>query len=82
MWKEPRYKRGRDIVELDFDPTPDILKGEYLDVYEGIQSDILNTTRFDENSDLSTTYLGKSDRSKMTKFKWRNHFPYQSKGTP
>ena len=32
---------------------------ENLDKYEGIKSEILNTTRFDENSDLSTTYLGK-----------------------
>ena len=34
---------------------------EYLDRYEGITSEILNTTRFNENSDLSTTYLGKSN---------------------
>ena len=33
------------------------------DVYEGIQSEIVNTMRFDENSDLSTTYLGKSDKT-------------------
>ena len=43
---------------------PDILKEEYLDVYKGIESGILSTTRFDENSDLSTTYLGKTDKSK------------------
>ena len=42
--------------------TPDILREEYLDVYEDIQSEILNTTRFNENSDLSTIYLGKADR--------------------
>ena len=34
-------------------------KEEYLDRYEGVISEILNTTRFDENTDLSTTYLGK-----------------------
>ena len=28
-----------------------------------------NTTRYDENSDLSTSYLGKSDRSKNNKLK-------------
>ena len=27
-------KRERDVVELDFGQTPDILKEEYLDVYE------------------------------------------------
>ena len=34
-------------------------KEEYLDRYEGVILEILNTTRFDENTDLSTTYLGK-----------------------
>ena len=34
-------------------------KEEYLDRYKGVISEILNTTRFDENIDLSTTYLGK-----------------------
>ena len=57
------------MLELDFGPTPDKLKEEYLDTYEGIQSEILSTTRFDENSDLSTTYLGKLDKSKNNKIK-------------
>ena len=30
----------RDILELDFGQKPDILRDEYLDVYEGIQSEI------------------------------------------
>ena len=34
---------------------------KYLDRYEGVKSEILNTTRFDENSGLSTTYLGKTN---------------------
>ena len=38
----------------------DRLTEEYLDTQGGVRSDILNTTRFDENSDLSTTYLGRS----------------------
>ena len=38
-------------------------------------SEIVNTTRFDENSDLSTTYLGKSDRSKSDKLKAEESFP-------
>ena len=44
-----------DLLELDFGDTPEKLKGEYLDVDEGIQSEILSTFRFDKNSDLSTT---------------------------
>ena len=62
-------KEDRDMIELDFGPTQNILKEEYLDVYKGIQSEIVNTTRYDENSDLSTTYLGKSDRVKNDKLK-------------
>ena len=49
----------KDIIEVVFGPTPNILKEEYLDIYKEIQSEIVSTTRFDENSDLSTTYLGK-----------------------
>ena len=40
--------------------TPNKLK-EYLDVYEGVRSEILYTTKFNENSDLGTTYLGRID---------------------
>ena len=40
--------------------TSDRLTEEYLDRFEGVRSEILNATRFDENSDLSTTYLGRS----------------------
>ena len=56
-------KGEREIVELDFGIIPKILHEEYLCVYEGIQLEIVNTTRFDENSDLSTTYLGMSDKT-------------------
>ena len=45
-------------MEVDFGPAPNVLREEYLDVYKGIQSEIVNSTRFDENSDPSTTYLG------------------------
>ena len=68
------------MLELDFGQMPDILKKEYLDVYEGIQSEILSTTRCDENSDLSNTYLGKADKSKNSKLKQRSPSLYQSKG--
>ena len=62
-------KKEKGMVEIDFGPTLDILKDEYLDMYTGIQAEMVNNTRFDENSDLSTSYLGKSDRSKNDKLK-------------
>ena len=62
------------MIELDFGPTPNILKEEYLDIYVLTQLEILNTTRFDENPDLSITYLVKSERSKNDKFKAEESF--------
>ena len=44
------------ILELDFGDTPETLEGEHLDMYKGIQSEVIITTRFYENSDLSTTF--------------------------
>ena len=73
-------KEERNMIELDFGATSAILREEYLDMYEGIQSEILNTTRFDENSDLSTTYLGKADRSKISKIKAEESFPISEQG--
>ena len=53
---------------------------EYLDVYEGIQSEIVNTTQFDENSDLHTTYLGRSDKARNVKLKAEESFPISEHG--
>ena len=64
------------MVEIDLGPTLDVLKEEYLNVYKGIQSEIVNTTRFDENPDLSTTYSGISDRSKNDKLKAEEFFSH------
>ena len=77
-----KYKRKssieeeeRQMLELDFGDRPEKLKEEYLDVYEGIQSEILSTTKFDENSDLSTTYLGRVDTTKISKIKVGRNIP-------
>ena len=51
--KKEEYERP--ISEIDFWNTSDRLKEEYLDRYEGVNSEILCTTRFNENSDLSMT---------------------------
>ena len=40
-------KEEREIMELDFGVMPKILCEEYLDVYEGIQSEVVSTTRID-----------------------------------
>ena len=52
----------REFKELDFCTTPQKLQEEYMDIYEGIHSEIVSSNRFDENSDLSTTYLRRVDK--------------------
>ena len=49
-------------------------------MYEGIQSEILSTMRFDENSDLSTAYLGKLGTTRASKIKAEEKFPISEQG--
>ena len=77
-----KYKRKsnveneeRQMLELDFGGKQEKLKEEYLDVYKGIQSEILSTTRFDEDSHLSTTYSGRVNTTKTSKIKVEESFP-------
>ena len=46
-------------MDIDFGESPNVLKGKYMDVYEDVFAEVVTTNRFDENVDLSTTYLGK-----------------------
>ena len=64
---KPETEGEKEFRELDFGSTPLKLCDEYLDVYEGIQSEILSATRLNKNSDLSTTYLGGVDKGSNSK---------------
>ena len=75
---EPKEERG--ATELDSGVMPKILCKEYLDIYEGIHFKIVSTTRFDENSQLSTTYLGNSDKRRNDKLKVEESFPISEHG--
>ena len=60
--KGTKYKNiDESSLRVNLAGISDESREEYLDRYEGIKSEILSTTRCDENSDLSTTYLGKSN---------------------
>ena len=52
----------KESKELDFGTTLQKLQEEYMDIYEGIHSELVSSNRFDEISDLSTMYLGKADK--------------------
>ena len=36
-----------------------------MDMYKGVKSEVLNTVKFDENTDLNTRYLGKENMSRL-----------------
>ena len=66
----------KEFREVDFGKDPQNLQEEYLDVYEGIQMDIVSMNRFDENLDISTTYLGQIEqKGSQNKLKVEELFP-------
>ena len=62
-------------ADVNFGGSPDRLKAEYLDVYEGVYAQVISTDKFDEDMDLSTTYLGQLDMTRSTEVKAEEHFP-------
>ena len=57
------------------------MQDEYLDVYKGIQSDVVSSNWFDENSDISTTYLGQIEqKGSQNKLKAEESFPISESG--
>ena len=80
-----RYKvkpdAEREFKELDLGSIPQKLQEEYLDVYDGIQSDIVSSSRFDKNSDISTVYLGRIENMEgQDKLKAEESFPISENG--
>ena len=73
-------EEDRQFIELDFGDTPVRLKGEYLGMYDGVMSEVLCTTKFDNNSYLSTTYLDKIDMTRSDKQKAEERFPISEQG--
>ena len=49
-------------------------------MYEEIQPEVISTTRFDEYSGLSMTYLGKIDITRVSKIKAEKKFPISEQG--
>ena len=51
-----------------------------MDIYEGIHSEVVSSNRFDKNSDISTTYLGRVNRENQHKLKAEESFPISEQG--
>ena len=71
---------NREVKELDFGVMQQKLQEEYMDIYEGIHSEIVSSNRFDENSNISTAYLGIVDKENQHKLKAEESFPISEHG--
>ena len=58
----------------------DRIRDIYLDRYDGVQAEISQVTSFDESTDLSTTYLGKTDMKRDYVIKAKEKFPISGHG--
>ena len=73
-------EEGRETLDIDFGMYPNILRSKYLDVYEGVYAEMVYANKFNENSDLSTTYLGQTKMTRDTKIKAEERFPITGQG--
>ena len=67
-------------TSIDFSNVSEKLKSDYLDVYDSVYAEVINTNRFDEDTDLSTTYLGQVDMSRKTEVKAEESFAINAAG--
>ena len=58
LYKELKEKELLD-ASRNFGRSPMKLKADYLDIYEGVYAEVISTNRFDEDTDISITYLDK-----------------------
>ena len=67
-------------ASVNFGRSPEKFKPDYLDVYEGVYTEVISRERFDEDKDLSTTYLGQVNMSRDTEVKAEESFPTTARG--
>ena len=70
----------RETLDVDFGIYPDILNSKYLDMYEGVYTEMVYANKFYENSDLTTTYLGQTKMTRDTKIKAEERCPITGQG--
>ena len=49
-------------------------------MYERVYAEIISTDKFDEDTDISTTYLGQVDMTRNTEVKAEENFPMTARG--
>ena len=73
-------KEGGEKLEIDFGESLEIMRNRYMDVYDDIYAEVVTKSRFDENVDLSTTYLGRIDMKREEVMKAEESFPISEQG--
>ena len=81
LYYKLKEKKG-ETLDVDFGLYPDIIRSRYLDVYEGIYAEMVYANKFNENSDLSTMYLGQTKMTRDTRIKAEERFPITGQGFP
>ena len=79
MYQKMGKEEGQ-MMSIDFGESPDVLKVKYMDVYEDVFAEVVTANIFDENVDLSTTYLGKIDMRREDTMKAEERFPISEQG--
>ena len=67
-------------TNVNFGSSSAKLKSEYLDVFEGIFAEIVSSDRFNEDTYLSTMYLGQMNMTTDTEVKAEEDFPITACG--
>ena len=67
-------KEGGERIDIDFGESLEVMKSRYMDVYDNVYAEVVMTSRFDENIDLSTTYLGRIDMKREEVLKAEESF--------
>ena len=65
LYKELKEKELLN-ASVNFGRSPEKLKADYLDVYEGVYAEVISTDRFDEDTDLSTTNVAQVNMTRNT----------------
>ena len=73
-------KEGGEKIDIDFGESLEVMKSRYMDVYDNVYAEVVTTSRFDENVDLSTTYLGRIDMKREEVLKAEESFPISEQG--
>ena len=73
-------KEQGEKIDMDYGESPQNMKDRYMDMFDGVYAEVVVTSRFDENVDLSTTYLGRNNMRREETLKAEESFPISEQG--